>query len=260
MLAAGTAGPVDLHLDVLGADFDLHVLGQVGHDLHRGEGGLPPGVGVKGGHPHQSVHPVLSPQVAVGVLPLDHDGGRLDARLVPVLVVHDLIGEAVALGPAGVHAVEHLGPVLGLGAAGAGVDGENHIGAVVLPGEEGLKPGLLHLGLQLGKALLQLGDQGLVLKLVAHLAQGHQVVPMLLALVLAVHLVLEGLDALLHLLGLLQIVPKSVGGGLRLEHIQLPLGALQVQGLTQLLQNGGQVVQPDFIFIKLKHTFLTLIL
>ena len=61
-------------------------------------------------------------------------------------------------------------------------------------------------------------------------------------------------------MGLLQIVPKAVGGGLRLEHIQLPLSALQVQGLTQLLQNGGQVVQPDFIFVKLKHTFLTLIL
>ena len=248
MLAAGAAGPVDLHLDVLGADLDLHVLGQVGHDLHRGEGGLPPGVGVKGGHPHQAVHP------------LDHNGGRLDARLVPVLIVHDLIGEAVAFGPAGVHAVEHLGPVLGLGAAGAGVDGENHIGAVVLPGEQSLETGLLHLGLQLGEALLQLGDQGLVLKLVAHLAQGHQVVPVLLALVLAVHLVLEGLDTLLHLLGLLQIVPKAVGGGLRLEHVQLPLGALQVQGLAQLLQNGGQVVQPDFIFVKLKHTFLTLIL
>ena len=66
---------------------------------------------------------MLPAEIAVGVLALDHNGGGLDARLVALLIVHDLIGEAVALGPAGVHPVEHLGPVLGLGAAGAGVEG-----------------------------------------------------------------------------------------------------------------------------------------
>ena len=68
-----------------------------------------------------------------------------------------------------------------------------------------------------------------------------------------VHLGLEGLDALLHLLGLLQVVPESVGGRLGLEHIQLPLGALQVQGLAQLLQGGSQIIQLDLIFVELKH-------
>ena len=258
MLAAGAAGAVDLHLDVLRADLHLHVLGQVGHDLHGSEGGLAAGIGVKGRDTHQTVHAVLTPQVAVGVLALDHNGGRLDARLVAVLIVHDLVGKAVALGPAGVHTVEHLGPVLGLGAAGAGVDGQDDVGAVVLAGEQGLQPGLLHLLFQGGIALFQLGDQRLVLKLVAHLAQGHQVVPVLLALMVLVHLGLEGLDALLHLLGLLQVVPESVGGRLGLEHIQLPLGALQVQGLAQLLQGGGQIVQLDFVLVELKHRVLTL--
>ena len=164
----------------------------------------------------------------------------------------------MALGPAGVHAVEHLGPVLGLGAAGAGVDGQDDVGGVVLPGEQGLEPGLLHLVLQGLEALLQLGQQGLVLKLVAHLAHGHHVVPLALALFLAVHFVLQVLDALLHLLGLGQVIPKAVGGGLGLEHIQLALGALQVQGLAQLLQGGGQVVQLDFILVELEHRVLTL--
>ena len=201
---------------------------------------------------------MLPPEIAVGVLPLDHDGGRLDPRLVPLLVVHNLVGEAVALGPAGVHAVEHLSPVLGLGAAGTGVDGEDYVGAVVLPGEQGLQPGGLHVGLQGGKALFQLGDETLVLKLVAHLAQGHQVVPLRPPLVLAVHLVLEVLDALLHLLGLGQVVPEAVCGGLGLEHVQLPLGPLQVQGLGQVLQSGGQIVQLYLIFIKLEHFVPTL--
>ena len=253
MLAASAGRAVDLHLDVLRPDLDLHILRQVGHDLHRGEGGLPPGVGIKWRYPHQAVDTVLSPEVAVGVLPLDHNGGRLDARLVTVLIVHDLIGKAVALRPAGVHPIEHLGPVLGLRATSAGVDGQDDVGAVVLAGQQGLEARLLHVPLQLGKALLQLRHQGLVLKLISHLAQSHQVVPLLTALVLLIHLVLEGLDALLYLLCFFQIIPKSIGSRLRLEHIQLPFRPLQIQGLAQLLQGGSQIIQLDLIFVELKH-------
>ena len=138
------------------------------------------------------------------------------------------------------------------------MDGEDHVGPVILPGEQGLQPGGLHAGLQGGEALLQLGDQGLVLELVAHLAQGHQVVPLLLALALAVHLVLKVLNALLYLLGLGQVVPEAVGSGLGLEHVQLPLRRLQVQGLGQVLERGGQVVEFHFVFVELEHIFPTL--
>jgi hypothetical protein len=41
----------------------------------------------------------------------------------------------VALGPAQVHAQQHLGPVLGLGAAGAGLDVDETVGRVHLAGE-----------------------------------------------------------------------------------------------------------------------------
>ena len=50
-------------------------------------------------------------------------------------------------------------------------------GVVVLPGQQGGQPGGLHLPLQGGEACLHLGDEGLVLLLIAHLAQGHQIVP-----------------------------------------------------------------------------------
>ncbi len=59
--------------------------------------------------------------------------------------------KAAALGPAQVHAQQHLGPVLRLGAAGAGVDGEKNVGAVVLAGEQGADL----LGVDLGGKLLQ---------------------------------------------------------------------------------------------------------
>ena len=42
---------------------------------------------VEGRDAHQTVDAVLPPQVAIGVLAGDHDGGGLDAGLVAVLIV-----------------------------------------------------------------------------------------------------------------------------------------------------------------------------
>jgi hypothetical protein len=57
----------------------------------------------------------------------------------PGLSREDFGGEALALGPAQVHALEHFGPILGVGAAGAGVDFDDGGGAVVGTGELELK-------------------------------------------------------------------------------------------------------------------------
>jgi hypothetical protein len=40
------------------------------------------------------------------------------------------------LGPAEIHAQEHFRPVLGFGAAGAGLDGEDGVEAIAFAGEE----------------------------------------------------------------------------------------------------------------------------
>ena len=189
--------------------------------------------------------------MAVGVLSLDEDGGALQTGFVAVQIVQGLAGKAVALGPAGVHPKEHLGPVLGFGAAGAGMEGEDGVGVVVLSGKEGGQLGLFNAGLQLGKALLHLGHQALVLHLVAQLAQGHQILPLGLAFFLSLDLVPQVLYPLLYLLGLLQVVPKAVGGALRLQHLGLPAGGLQAQGLLQLVQLRPQIVELYLIFIKL---------
>ena len=136
MLTACTAGAAGLHLDVLRTDLDLAVVVQLRHDLQRSEAGLASGVGIEGRNTHQTVNTVLTLQIAVGILPLDEDGGGLDARLIAGLVVHELIGVAVALSPAGIHPVEHLRPVLGLGAACSGVEGEDGVVGVVLAGQQ----------------------------------------------------------------------------------------------------------------------------
>ena len=116
----------------------------------------------------------------------------------------------MALRPAGVHTVEHLAPVLGLGAAGAGMKLKNDVVGVVLPGEEGGHPDLLNAGFQGVELGFQLLQNFGVLRLLAHFAQGGQVLPGAHELLEAVELVLQLLEAGLHLLRALQVVPEAV--------------------------------------------------
>ena len=74
-------------------------------------------------------------RIAVGVVARDLEGDGLDARLVALQQVELLDLEAHALAEAGVHAVEHLRPVLRLGAARAGVQRQNAVAGVVLDRE-----------------------------------------------------------------------------------------------------------------------------
>ena len=167
--------------------------------------------------------------------PLNPDGGGFDACLIPVLVVQDGIGQAVALRPAGIHPVEHLGPVLSLSTAGPGLQGDDGRVVVVLAAEQGLQPGALHILEQGLIALLHLSHEGFVFFFVAHLAQHHQIIPASQALFLSVDLVLQLADALLDFLCLIHIVPEAVGGGLGVKHIQLPFRRIQIQSPAQLL-------------------------
>ena len=115
MLAAGAGGTVNLHLNVLVPD--LHIVGGVlnfRNHLHRRKGGLPPGVGVKGRHPHQPVHPVFPPSESRRHFPPPRRCPPIfSPASSPLLVVQDLVGVAVGLRPAGIHPVEHLAPILG---------------------------------------------------------------------------------------------------------------------------------------------------
>ena len=129
MLAAGAGRAEDVHLDVLLADVDLDGVVDVGIDEHRGERGVPPRLGIVRRDPDQPVDALLRLEVAVGVFALDLDRDRLDARLFPRQQVEHRDLEAVPLRPAHVHPHEHLGPVLRLGAAGAGMDREQRVPA-----------------------------------------------------------------------------------------------------------------------------------
>jgi len=77
------------------------------------------------------VDAAFAPQVAVPVRAGDDDGRALQARLFARRHVDDLSAVAVGLGPAKIHAQQHLGPVLGFRAAGAGVHREDGVACIV---------------------------------------------------------------------------------------------------------------------------------
>ena len=243
VLAAGTGGAVDLHFDVLRADLHLYVIGKLRHDLHSGKTGLAAGVGVKGRDADQTVDAVFALQQAVGILALDGNNGRFDTGLVTFLVVQRFPSVAVTLRPAGIHPIEHLAPVLGLGAAGTGVELENNVVCVILTGEQRGHTDLFDLGFQRGELCFQFFQDLFILRLLAHLAQGGQILPGAHEFLEAVELVLKLLQAGLHLLRALQIVPEAVLRGLILQTGGLLSHSVDVKGVPQLLQLRFQVPQ-----------------
>jgi hypothetical protein len=80
-------------------------------------------------------------------------GRRLDASHLARAHLHQFGLPAARLAPAQVHPQQHLGPVLGLGAAGAGLDVDEGVGRIHPAGEHALE--LERLG-----TLLESGDVG----------------------------------------------------------------------------------------------------
>src|SRR5512144_2726950 len=78
------------------------------------------------------MHAALSLEIAVGIAAFDAHGDALDARLFAQRQVQNLQLILAYLGPVGVHALQYLSPVLGVNAAGPGVNGKNGVVGVVL--------------------------------------------------------------------------------------------------------------------------------
>ena len=112
-----------------------------------------------------------------------------------LLDVVDLV--AVLLRPAHIHAQQHVGPVLALGAAGAGMDLEVAIVGVGLAGKQRLEFAARDLGLELAQRGFGFGDDLLILLGFAELDQRHLVVELLLDAGERVELIVER-GALLH--------------------------------------------------------------
>ena len=151
--------------------------------------------GVERRDAHQPMHTAFAGQHSKNSFSRDGKGSRFDAGFFAILIIVDLGLEALLLGPAQIHAHEHLGPVLAFGAARAGVDGDDGVHAIGLAGEHGARfqflgkgsqrldgafqirehifalAGQLEVGFDIATAMDQriiVGDQGFQTLLVAH--------------------------------------------------------------------------------------------
>ncbi len=214
VLAAGPAGAhgVDAHVRLLDVDLDAVVDHRI--DVHARERGVPAGIRIERRDAHQPVHAVLGLEPAEGVAALHLDGRRLDAGLLALGLLDPFDLVAVLLGPAGVHAHEHAGPVLALGAARSGMHLEEAVIGVGLARQQRLELAPRHLRLELSQRRLGLGDGVAVVLGLAELDHGELVVELLLDAPDGAELILERGALLHHALGALLVVPE--GGILRL--------------------------------------------
>ena len=144
MLAAGAAGPEDLHADLGLVDLEVELVHHRPH-LDVGEAGLATALVVERADAHQSMRASLGRHQPVRVATGDRELGRHDARLGTLADAVDLEAEAASLGPAAVHPQQDLGPVLGVDAAVFGVDLHDAVGLVVLAGEQAAQVELIEL-------------------------------------------------------------------------------------------------------------------
>ena len=91
-------------------------------------------------------------------MPLHTDRGGFDPRFLARALVHQFDLVAVRFGPAAVHAVQHLRPVLAFGAAGAGVYFEEAVIGIRLARQQGFEFLVCRLFLQTDKGCLGFGD------------------------------------------------------------------------------------------------------
>ena len=171
-------------------------------------------------------------QPAIGVAADDLDRRRFQPRFLAGAFLQPFDLVPVRLGPARIHAQQHLGPVLGLGAAGPGVDFQVTVVGVGLARQQGLqfRPGGPRLELLQG-ALGLAGDIGVVLGL-GHF-QEFQVIG---------ELAFEGIDLVQarfqvralahHRLGVFGIVPQVGVFGPGVQVVEAVLRGVVVKGAS----------------------------
>jgi hypothetical protein len=222
VLAARAGGAIGVDLQVVVLDLDVARVLDDRRDLDARERRLAAVLRVERGDAHEPVDALLGGEQAIGVLARDAHGRRLDAGLLPRARLEQLDLEAAALAEAHHHPQHHLGPVLGVGAARAGVDGDQRIAGVVLAGEEPLLLEVGEAGLDGGDRLLELtGQVGI---LVGQFGQALEVVGVGAEALERVHAALQARVLGADLAGRLGIVPEA-----RLAHLRLERGRALLQ-------------------------------
>ena len=156
-------------------------------------------------------------------------------------------------GPLVVHTVEHLGPVLCLGAAGAGVEGEDGVAVVILAVQHGHQLQLVHSLAHSIDSFLRLGHHLGVVLLVQHHQHGLGVVVQALQFFKAIQLAFQVADFVKHLFAQLGVIVKAGAGHGMLQLLHTLAGSINGQSLFQILDSGTVIGQLHFQFVSGNH-------
>ena len=135
VLSARTASAVSIDAQVGRVDLDLDGFVDFRVDEHARKGGVAAVARIEWRLAHQPVDAGLGAQWAVGIVAGHFERGALDARDFAGRLLQDFDLEAASLAVARVHAHQHGGPVLRLGAALAGLDVDETVVRVHRVGE-----------------------------------------------------------------------------------------------------------------------------
>ena len=200
------------------------------------------------------MHAVLALEQTVGVGTLHHHGSALHAGFIAVLIVQHLHGHAVVGSPLIVHAVQHFGPVLCLGAAGAGVEGEDGVAVVVLAVQHRHELQLIHCLAHSVHGLLCLGDHGRVVFFIQHFQHGLGVIVQALQLFKTAQLALQVAHLIKHLFAQVCIIVKAGAGHGMLQLLHALAACFNGQCFFQVLNGLGVLGQLHFQFISRDHS------
>ena len=156
-------------------------------------------------------------------------GRRFDAGALALGLLDPLDLVAVRLGPAHIHAHQHIGPVLALGAAGAGMDFEIAVVAVGLARQQRFQLAPRYFRLQPLQRGFRFGNGLVVLFGLAELDQGELVVELLLDAADGVELILERVALAHHALGAGLVVPEIGVFGLFVQLGEAPFRGIDVK-------------------------------
>src|SRR5690349_19504168 len=190
---------------------------------------MPARIRVEWRYAYQPMYAVLALEPAIGVVAFDHDGRRLDAGTLALgfLDPFDLI--TVRFGPAHVHAYEHAGPILALGAASSGMDFEVAIVGVRFSGQQRLQFSPCDFGLQSLQCGFCFGNRLVVLLRLTQIDQRELVVELLLDAADGLELVIQRVTLSHDTLGARLIVPKVGVFGLFVQLGEAPRRGVDIK-------------------------------
>ena len=237
VLAAGAGGPERIDPAVRFLDLDIDAVVDHRIDPHGGKARVAARVRIVGRDAHEAVNAGFGLQPAIGVVALDQERRALDAGLFAVGDFQELDLVFPALAPAGVHALQHGGPILALGAPGAGMHFHVGVVAVGLARQERLDLAAGSLGLEGADMLLAFLHGRRVALGLAEFDQGDGILEVLLEPLDGGDLVLER-RALAHdLLRGLGIVPEVRVFGEGIQFGEAALGIVPVKDASSAVRS-----------------------